>query len=44
MADVGQPAPDFTLVDQNQQKVTLSQHRGSKNVVLSFHVYSFTSG
>jgi peroxiredoxin (alkyl hydroperoxide reductase subunit C) len=44
MADVGQPAPDFTLVDQNQQKVTLSQYRGSKNVVLSFHVYSFTGG
>ena len=44
MADVGQPAPDFTLVDQNQQKVTLSQYRGSKNVILSFHVYSFTGG
>ena len=44
MTDVGQPAPDFTLVDQNQQKVTLSQYRGSKNVVLSFHVYSFTGG
>ena len=44
MADVGQPTPDFTLVDQNQQKVTLSQYRGSKNVVLSFHVYSFTGG
>ena len=44
MADVGQSAPDFTLVDQNQQKVTLSQYKGSKNVVLSFHVYSFTGG
>ena len=37
-------APDFTLTDQNRQKVPLSQYRGSKNVVLSFHVASFTSG
>ena len=44
MADVGEPAPDFTLSDQNRQKVTLSQYRGDKNVVLSFHVVSFTSG
>ena len=44
MADVGQPAPDFTLVDHNQQQVTLSQYRGKKNVVLSFHVASFTGG
>ena len=44
MVDVGQPAPDFTLIDQNRQEVTLSQYRGDKNVVLSFHVYSFTGG
>ena len=44
MVDVGQPAPDFTLIDQNRQEVTLSQYRGKKNVVLSFHVYSFTGG
>jgi peroxiredoxin (alkyl hydroperoxide reductase subunit C) len=44
MVDVGQPAPDFTLIDQNRQEVTLSQYRGEKNVVLSFHVYSFTGG
>mgnify|MGYP002838966697 CR=1 FL=1 len=44
MINVGQPAPNFTLVDQNRQKVTLSQFRMSKNVVLSFHIYSFTSG
>ena len=44
MVEVGQPAPDFTLIDQNRQEVTLSQYRGEKNVVLSFHVYSFTGG
>ena len=44
MAEAGQPAPDFTLTDQNRQEVTLSQYRGEKNVILSFHVASFTSG
>ena len=44
MAEVGQPAPDFTLTDQNQKAVTLSDYNGQKNVVLSFHVSSFTGG
>ena len=44
MPDVGHPAPDFTLTDHNQSEVTLSQHRGQKNVILSWHVNSFTSG
>ena len=30
---VGQPAPDFTLKDQNQKEIKLSDYRG-KNVVL----------
>jgi len=33
---VGQPAPEFTLKDQNQNDVTLSSLRG-KNVVLAFY-------
>jgi peroxiredoxin (alkyl hydroperoxide reductase subunit C) len=33
---VGDPAPDFTLVSVSGGKVTLSQYRGKKNVVLSF--------
>ena len=33
---VGQTAPDFTLKDQNQNDVKLSDFRG-KNVVLAFH-------
>jgi peroxiredoxin len=33
---VGDPAPDFTLPAVSGGKVTLSQYRGQKNVVLSF--------
>ena len=44
MVDVGQPAPDFTLPAHAGEDVTLSQYRGQKNVVLAFHVGSFTGG
>ena len=44
MVDVGHNAPDFTLIDQNSEDVTLSQFKGGKTVVLSFHISSFTSG
>jgi len=40
---VGDTAPDFTLPDQNGNKVTLSSFRGTKNVVLVFHPLAFTS-
>ncbi len=33
---VGDPAPDFTLPAVSGGKITLSQYRGKKNVVLSF--------
>jgi len=33
---VGEPAPDFTLPSVSGEKVSLSQFRGKKNVVLSF--------
>ena len=33
---VGQPAPEFSLKDQNQQEVKLSDFRGKKNVVIVF--------
>ena len=32
----GDRAPDFTLPSISEEKVSLSQHRGKKNVVLSF--------
>ena len=44
MTEVGDTASDFMLVDQNQKEVTLSQFKGDKNVVLSWHVQSFTGG
>jgi peroxiredoxin len=34
---VGEPAPEFTLKDQSQKEVKLSDYRGKKNVVLVFY-------
>ncbi|HLR99596.1 MAG TPA: peroxiredoxin [Mycolicibacillus parakoreensis] len=42
MLAVGAAAPDFTLRDQNQQPVTLGDHRGRKNVLLVFFPLAFT--
>jgi peroxiredoxin len=39
---VGQVAPDFTLVNQDGDKVTLSQFRGRK-VVLVFYPFAFSA-
>jgi mycoredoxin-dependent peroxiredoxin len=39
---VGQPAPDFTLKDQQGKKVSLSDFRGLKNVVLVFYPFAFS--
>jgi len=41
---VGDRAPDFTLTDTEAQKVSLSDFRGKKNVVLAFYVLAFTGG
>jgi cytochrome oxidase Cu insertion factor (SCO1/SenC/PrrC family) len=41
---VGDPAPDFTLQDQDRNKVTLSGFRGKQSVVLAFYVLAFTGG
>ena len=38
----GQPAPDFTLPAVSGNKISLSQYRGKKNVVLSFVPAAFT--
>ena len=34
---VGSEAPDFTLKDQDQNDIKLSDYRGKKNVVLAFY-------
>ena len=43
-AQVGDVAPDFKLPSPEHGEITLSQYRGDKTVVLSFHVFDFTSG
>ena len=42
MLAVGSTAPDFTLLDQNRQPVTLSGFRGAKDVLLVFFPLAFT--
>ncbi|CDP89227.1 MULTISPECIES: peroxiredoxin [Mycolicibacterium] len=42
MLAVGDPAPDFTLRDQNGRPVTLSAYRGVKDVLLVFFPLAFT--
>ena len=39
---VGDVAPDFTLKDQNNQEVTLSDYRGERNVLVVFYPLAFT--
>jgi peroxiredoxin len=39
---VGDEAPDFTLVDQHGQDVTLSQYAGRKHVLLVFYPFAFS--
>ena len=39
---VGDPAPDFTLVDQSGAKVRLYDFLGKKRVVLAFYIKAFT--
>jgi len=41
---VGDVAPDFTLTDQNGNKVSLHEFRGKKNIALAFYVFAFTGG
>jgi peroxiredoxin len=40
---VGDKAPDFTLLDHANNKITLSSFYGKKNVALIFHPLAFTS-
>lgn len=43
MLEIGMKAPDFELLDQNGDKVTLSQYLGKK-VVLYFYPRDNTAG
>jgi len=41
---VGEPAPDFTLKDQDGKEVKLSSFKEKKNVLLAFYPKDFTGG
>lgn len=43
MVDIGQKAPDFTLLNDEGKPVTLSKEIGRGSVVLSFYVFDFTN-
>ncbi len=43
-AEIGDVAPDFKLPSVSEGDITLSQFKGEKSVILSFHVFDFTSG
>lgn len=43
-ADIGEVAPDFSLPSSNNETISLTQFKGQKHVILSFHVFNFTSG
>ncbi len=44
MVDVGDLAPDFSLRGSTGEAIALSQFKGKKNVILSWHVATFTGG
>ncbi len=41
---VGDPAPDFTLMDAGRNRVSLADFQGQKAVVLAFYLLAFTPG
>ena len=43
MVDVGQKAPDFTILSDEAKPVTLSKELGHGPVILSFYVFDFTN-
>ena len=44
MIKTGEKAPDFMLPAHFGKPIKLSEYQGKKNVVLSFHIHSFTGG
>ncbi|MBC9798021.1 redoxin domain-containing protein [Sinomicrobium weinanense] len=42
MLEAFSKAPDFTLIDQNGKKVTLSEFEAKKNVVLAFYPFDWS--
>lgn len=44
MPNIGEKAPDFTLSVTLQEKMSLKDFAGKKNVVLAFYPLDFTGG
>ena len=42
--EVGKEAPEFTLISNTNEEVTLSSFRGQKAVLLAFFPAAFTGG
>ena len=42
--NVGDPAPEFTLMDANRNQVILADFKGQKTLVLAFYLLAFTGG
>jgi peroxiredoxin len=42
--NVGDAAPDFTLPATGQQRISLHQYRGEKNVILAFYPLDWSPG
>ncbi|MBI2913077.1 MAG: redoxin domain-containing protein [Chloroflexi bacterium] len=41
---VGDPAPDFSLMDAGRNRVSLADFKGQRAVVLAFYLLAFTPG
>jgi peroxiredoxin len=41
---IGEMAPDFTLSSTTKEKLSLSDYRGKKNIVVAFYGMDFTPG
>ena len=39
--EIGQPAPDFTLPSTTGEKISLSQFKGKKHVLIQFYTLDF---
>ena len=41
---LGDPAPEFALMDANRNRVSLADFKGQKPIVLAFYLLAFTPG
>ncbi|SER80696.1 peroxiredoxin (alkyl hydroperoxide reductase subunit C) [Salipaludibacillus aurantiacus] len=42
--EIGMEAPDFNLSSTRKERISLSDFRGEKNVLVAFHPLDFTPG